>query len=1224
MLRKIYATLTALVIAGTAAFAQQSGGILKGKIFDKSNNEAIPFANVAILNGGVPVLSGVSDIEGNYTLKPIPAGKYNVKATFVGYQTFEVTGVLIYDGKTTYYDVALTSTTQQLDVVEIVEYLEPLIDPDTKSGGTVTREEYQNMPSKNINSVASTTAGVFQSDEGSSLNVRGSRSEGTDYYVDGQKIIGSGNLPQSSIEQVSVITGGLPAMYGDATGGVISITTRGPQNIMFGGLEAITSQLYAKPLGDFNILGDPYGYNFLGFSLGGPLVSKTDSSGYKQSILGYIISGEVVTSKDNDPSALGLYKVKDDVLDRLQKNPLRLNPLGTGTLKNAEFLTKDSLEKIKAKENVRTSSARLNVKVDYKPSRNMNLTFGGSIDYNKNHGYDFNYSLFNNVNNAQNTSYTWRAYAKITQKFGSDDKENKSNIKNAYFSLQISYSQTASKTEDDTHKDNLFNYGHVGKFTTYKGNAYEFLDSASAPGMNEGYYQTGFIDTLVSFEEGPHNEYTSSYTNQYFSLVPGNPRNLSQIQQGGGLLNGDRPSHVYSLFFNTGRQYNGYALSNGDQFRVFTNFSADVKNHAIQVGFEYEQRNSSSYSVGPIGLWSLGRLLTNKHITQMDTSATPTLYTTINGYNYYTYPRKVDATSQSHFDKSVRDKFNLKADEWIDLDSYNPEDLSIDLFSPDELLNDGNSYVGHYGYDVYGNKLKGSTSFEDFFNKKDANGNFTRNIGSYQPIYIAGYIQDKFDFRDLKFNVGLRVDRFDANQKVLKDKYLLFETKTVGEVSNLGAHPDNMGDDYVVYVDNANSPTKIVGYRNGDIWYNEQGIEVQDPTVIADASQTGFITPYLVNPNDKLGDETFLKAFKDYDPQITVMPRIAFSFPISDVANFFAHYDVLTQRPQSFMRLDPTDYYYITNRIGQVLDNPDLKPERTTDYELGFSQTLSEKKNSAITMSAFYREMRDMIQVINVNQAYPITYTTFGNIDFGTVKGFSVSYDLRRSGGVQLTASYTLQFADGTGSSATDGLNLVTVGYPNLRTTIPLDFDQRHAIVTNVDYRFGSGKNYRGSEKMRKVLENVGGNIVFRAGSGLPYSRTTFPNQSVAFGINQRTTLKGSPNGSNLPWQYRMDLRIDKNFPMTFGKGEGDKKKTANLNVYLQVLNVLNTQNVVNVYTYTGNPTDDGWLASAEAQNYIASQVSPMSYVDLYQVKVANPNYYSIPRRIRLGVLFDF
>ena len=60
-------------------------------------------------------------------------------------------------------------------------------------------------------------------------------------------------------------------------------------------------------------------------------------------------------------------------------------------------------------------------------------------------------------------------------------------------------------------------------------------------------------------------------------------------------------------------------------------------------------------------------------------------------------------------------------------------------------------------------------------------------------------------------------------------------------------------------------------------------------------------------------------------------------------------------------------------------------------------------------MSLFYKELRDMIQVTNV-LGYPAIYMMYQNIDFGTVKGFSTSYDLRRTGRVQMTTNYTLQF----------------------------------------------------------------------------------------------------------------------------------------------------------------------------------------------------------------------
>ena len=63
-----------------------------------------------------------------------------------------------------------------------------------------------------------------------------------------------------------------------------------------------------------------------------------------------------------------------------------------------------------------------------------------------------------------------------------------------------------------------------------------------------------------------------------------------------------------------------------------------------------------------------------------------------------------------------------------------------------------------------------------------------------------------------------------------------------------------------------------------------------------------------------------------------------------------------------------------------------------------------------------------MIQVKNLPGAYPATYLTMQNVDFGTVKGLTVKYDLRRTNNISLIANYTLQFADGTGSSTVDFL----------------------------------------------------------------------------------------------------------------------------------------------------------------------------------------------------------
>ena len=101
-----------------------------------------------------------------------------------------------------------------------------------------------------------------------------------------------------------------------------------------------------------------------------------------------------------------------------------------------------------------------------------------------------------------------------------------------------------------------------------------------------------------------------------------------------------------------------------------------------------------------------------------------------------------------------------------------------------------------------------------------------------------------------------------------------------------------------------------------------------------------------------------------------------------------------------------------------------------------------------------------------------------------------------------------------------------------------------------------------------------------------------------------------------------IDAQIDKNISVKFGKGED--AKTANLNVYLWVLNLLNTQNILGVYRFTGVPDDDGYLAAAQYQPTINAQNSPSSFRNYYSMYVDNPFNLGAPRTIRLGVKLDF
>ena len=1240
MLRKLLFTLCIVLTSWSLAYAQV--GRLQGVVVDKETGEPIPFANIVLENGGTQVGGTSSDFDGNYDINPIPPGTYDLKATFVGYNTFIMKGIVIPANKITFQDVSMSMQSEMLDAVEIVDYKVPLISKDNTSGGaTITAEEIAKMPQRSASAVAASVGGVFSSD-GEAGNMRGAR-DGATYYVDGVRVIGSATVPQSAIDQVEVLLSGTPAMYGDATGGIINMTTKGPSRTFGAGVEMETSEFL-----------DGYGHNRVGLNVQGPLIKGKNS---ETALLGFFLSGEFNYDRDGALSAVGHYKASDEYLEYIKANPIRVSGTGSGTYLNGEYTRMGSMEYIKNSQNTAGWDANFAGNINVRTTETINLTFGGTFNLSKYHAYSRSSAYFNYDKNAVGKDQTWRVYGRFTQRFPSP-QESTSLIKNFYYSLQVDYSRYNNEYGDPDHWDNIWDYGYLGKYTIYKSPSYGFADTTitvNGHQYNNVWATTSWdYDTLVNFQASDKNPLLANYTNSYYGLYNdpfGHYQNFTDLQLGGALLNGDSPDAFYGLYSAPGSIQSNYGYSESDKFNVNLAGAMTIGNHEIKLGFQYEQRNNRGYGISGYRMWYLMRNLANFHIQQLDI-ANPEVVSYDGFVDTIRYYRKYDETTQYQFDKNLREALGLNVDglDWINIDSYDFNDntiqyydkdgvmhtatladgFDISMFVPDELTQDGNSYVSYYGYDYQGNKLKGQPAFEDFFNEKDENNKYyTRPVGSFQPIYMAGYIQDKFAFKDLIFNVGVRVDRFDANQKVLKDPYILYDYKTVGELTTNGTItlsngevvdvPDNIGDDFAVYVNKVDDITSIVGYRNGNVWYNEIGQEINDPTTLDKGSG---ISPWLVDVEQtRINTESF----KDYDPQWSVMPRISFSFPISDEALFFAHYDVLTQRPGSNY-VNIYQYYYFDQLSGSIA-NPSLKPTQTIDYELGFTQKLT--NSSSMTITGYYRELRNMIQLNRYTGAYPKDYTSFSNLDFGTVKGLTASYDLRRTKNVRLRASYTLQFTNATGASTTTMASLIAAGVPNLRSTFPMPWDRRHQFNIVLDYRFGEGKDYNGPVTKRENsgkkpinwLTNTGASLTVNGGSGTPYTVS----ENISSPISSSTNiLQGSMYGSRLPWSFRFDLRIDKDINLKLGKKDGEGGRDAYMNVYFQILNLLNSKNIMGVYAATGNPDDDGYLSAQEYQREIQMQRDPQSFRDLYSLYVNYAGNYSQPRQIRFGVIFNF
>ena len=1255
----------AVVLATCTMTMAQAQGRLKGKITDE-NGETVPFANVIVEKGGGQVAGASSDFDGNYDINPIPPGTYDLKASCIGYNPFVVRNIVIPANKITPYNIKMTSGAIKIDEVVVIDYEIPLISADnTQSGATITAEEIAKLPVRSAEGVAASVGGVFSQD-GEVGSIRGSR-EGAVYYIDGVKVIGNGSVPQGAIDQVDVILGGTPAMYGDAMGGIINMTTKGPSRTWGGGIEA-----------EYSV--DGYGHGRLGGSLQGPLIKVHREGEEEKALLGFFLAFDINRNKYGSTSAVGYWRANDDWMKTISEQPLTLSGLGTSTYQTAAFTRRDdNLYQTRYLNNTTNQSINVTGKIDVSTGKNSNLTIGGSLYRGSGH-YDggSGQHFFNTEKNYLSKSGTYRGYIRFSQRFPADPNST-SLISNVYYSIQADYTHTHSESGDPDLWDNIFAYGHIGKFTTTREPNFRFSQNTiekvnmglDANGdtifknLNNVWVLDNYYDTYVDFEEGKFNPLLATYVHNYYDLyepygAEGFYNNISNIIMNRGLVNGMSPDAVYQMYAVPGTVQTGYSKSASDQIAVNVNGSMTLgkgdNSHEIKLGFQYEQLNRAgmqynitSYNRNP---WTLMRDMVNAHIRELDVEhpyANP-----IDGFvDTVLYNRLYDGSTQYTIDARLRQAMGLPVDgtEWILTDTYDFDNntiqyydvngklrtatveggLNMSMFGADELTRDGQLSVYYYGYTYDGNRKYSWTerpSLTDFFTATDEDNILTRPIGAQQPIYMAGYIQDKFAFKDLIFNIGVRVDRFDANQDVLKDPYVLYDFYTVGDIK-AGADqlvggaaieiPDNIGDDYVPYVNKLSEKTAIVGYRNGNTWYNEVGAEINDPTAIGMGEGSA---PWLKDASQQTVNE---KSFKDYDPAWSIMPRISFSFPISDEALFFAHYDVLTQRPSSSYYCSPL-YYYRFNETSSTLANPDLKPAQTIEYELGFTQKVT--NTSSLTISGYYHELRNMIQMYRFNGAYPKSYNSYSNLDFGTVKGLTASYDMRRTKNARIRASYTLQYADMTGSSTSTASALIAAGVPNLRSTFPTNADRRHSFNLTLDYRYADGKDYDGPVIHRKdgsaiqLLSNTGLSLQVNGGSGTPYTASRTVSSPISGGNN---LLQGTYNGSRIPASFRFDLRVDKDFNLKLGgKKEGSKSRDAFVNVYLQVLNLLNSQNITSVYAATGNADDDGYLSAPEWQREINSQIDPQAYIQMYELIVNSGYNYSMPRHIRIGLSFNF
>ncbi len=372
--------------------------------------------------------------------------------------------------------------------------------------------------------------------------------------------------------------------------------------------------------------------------------------------------------------------------------------------------------------------------------------------------------------------------------------------------------------------------------------------------------------------------------------------------------------------------------------------------------------------------------------------------------------------------------------------------------------------------------------------------------------------------------------------------------------------------------------------------------------------------PALRSENTPLGgnstlDDVDLVENKTYS---RVSPRVGVGFPVSDRTVLHANWGQFFQQPNLqdlYVAYRFLEHKVRTGGYFVGFGNPNLKPERTTAYEVGIAHALSER--AALDLTAYYKDVKDLVEIATI-PSFPNNFASYRNRDFATIKGVDLGLTLRRVNNIAMNVNYSLSFAKGTGSVSNTQRNIAwTAGQPPKQTS-PLDFDQRHKLSMNVDYALGKGEGP--SWGGVRWLENLDLNVLYNVASGTPFTPSTpFDEVTLAAVASQPT---GPVNSRYGPWTQSLDLKAARGFDWA----------GANVQAFVWVLNLLDEDNAITVFTSTGSANTTGYLSTPEGQD-VANNLRNRYGLDaaqVYALALQNQALYSNPRQVRFGLRVGF
>ncbi len=357
------------------------------------------------------------------------------------------------------------------------------------------------------------------------------------------------------------------------------------------------------------------------------------------------------------------------------------------------------------------------------------------------------------------------------------------------------------------------------------------------------------------------------------------------------------------------------------------------------------------------------------------------------------------------------------------------------------------------------------------------------------------------------------------------------------------------------------------------VLYVQDQVEWRDLVVRAGLRQEYFDSRSTI-PSDLANPANAIQGAPESHPQeaskkITLSPRIGVSYPVTANASLFFAYGHFYQMPALGQIFANSDYQILDElQAGGisygVMGNPNIKPERTVQYEFGYKQAIN--NIIGFDFSIFYKDIRDLLGVEFISTYTAAEYARLTNIDFGNVLGFTIALDQRRVGMVSTMLDYTWQRAQGNASDPRETATRASAGEDPRPRQVPLNWDQRHTLNATVTI-----------EKPNSFALST----IIRYGSGQPYT----PALTAGFGGGLETNSARKPNG------LRVDLRAEK-----FTKLAGLR-----MSLFARVLNLFDARFVNGfIFSDTGSP------------DYSLNPIGD-------RATLANPGRYYPPRRLEIG-----